>query len=287
MKNILRYKINITSILISFLFVFLNSCQDVIDIDVPTSDPKLVIDASIDWEKETSGVTQEIFLSTSTSYFENNINSIVTGAQVKITNDLTGSEFVFLDQNNGKYITNEFIPEINSTYTLEIEYNNEIYKATEQMKSVPEIEEITQSSNSIFDLEVIDLNVSFNDPENEQNFYLFEYFEEEDMFPELLDVKDEFFNGNLMTIALFIDANDEDGNLIVEEGDIVHVKFRGISERYYNFIRRLIEQAFAGDPFETTPSQLRGNCVNITNPDNYPFGYFRLSELVSIQQVIE
>jgi len=214
MKNILRYKINITSILISFLFVFLNSCQDVIDIDVPTSDPKLVIDASIDWEKETSGVTQEIFLSTSTSYFENNINSIVTGAQVKITNDLTGSEFVFLDQNNGKYITNEFIPEINSTYTLEIEYNNEIYKATEQMKSVPEIEEITQSSNSIFDLEVIDLNVSFNDPENEQNFYLFEYFEEEDMFPELLDVKDEFFNGNLMTIALFIDANDEDGNQI-------------------------------------------------------------------------
>ena len=35
-----------------------------------------------------------------------------------------------------------------------------------------------------------------------------------------------------------------------------------------------------GGPFETKPASVRGNCVNQTNPQNFPLGYFRLSEVV-------
>ena len=47
------------------------SCTDVIDVDVPTAPPRLVIEASIDWQKGTSGNFQRVRLSTSTPFFEN------------------------------------------------------------------------------------------------------------------------------------------------------------------------------------------------------------------------
>ena len=34
-----------------------------------------------------------------------------------------------------------------------------------------------------------------------------------------------------------------------------------------------------GGPFETQPATVRGNCINTTNKENYPLGYFRLSEV--------
>jgi hypothetical protein len=42
-----------------------------------------------------------------------------------------------------------------------------------------------------------------------------------------------------------------------------------------------------GGPFETQPATVRGNCINITNPNNYPFGYFRLSEVDEVIYTIE
>ena len=42
-----------------------------------------------------------------------------------------------------------------------------------------------------------------------------------------------------------------------------------------------------GGPFETTPATVRGNCINETNPDNFPFGYFRLSEVDEITYIVE
>ena len=64
-------------------------------------------------------------------------------------------------------------------------------------------------------------------------------------------------------------------------GDIVHFELYGISEQYFNYIKILIDQSVSsGDPFSTTPAPLRGNCINLTTPDNYAFGYFRLSQVV-------
>jgi len=42
-----------------------------------------------------------------------------------------------------------------------------------------------------------------------------------------------------------------------------------------------------GNPFSTTPSTVRGNLYNLTNPEHYPMGYFRLSETYSKSLVLE
>ncbi len=60
------------------------SCEDVIELDLPTSEPKLVIDASINWFKGTSGNEQEIKLTLSAPYFDSEILP-ANGAHVSVT----------------------------------------------------------------------------------------------------------------------------------------------------------------------------------------------------------
>ena len=57
----------------------------------------------------------------------------------------------------------------------------------------------------------------------------------------------------------------------------------------YDFMFILLQQSNdeGGGPFETQPATVRGNCVNMTNPDNFPFGYFRLSEVDKIIYTVE
>ena len=69
MKNIYKYHhVSFILILISFLI----SCTDTVDVDVPNAGSRLVIEASLNWEKGTSGQTQTIKLSESTGFFDSN-----------------------------------------------------------------------------------------------------------------------------------------------------------------------------------------------------------------------
>ena len=43
----------------------------------------------------------------------------------------------------------------------------------------------------------------------------------------------------------------------------------------------------SGGPFETQPATVKGNCLNQTNPNNFPLGYFRQSEVAEIVYTIE
>jgi hypothetical protein len=42
-----------------------------------------------------------------------------------------------------------------------------------------------------------------------------------------------------------------------------------------------------GGPFETQPATVRGNMINQTNPDNFPLGYFRISEISTIVYTVQ
>ena len=255
------------------------SCTDVVDVETPEAESRLVVEASIDWEKGTLGNNQTIKLSTSVPYFDELSNNAAIGASVKITNDDTIQEFIFVDQGNGDYTTSIFTPVLNQSYTLEIIYNGEVFTANETLTPVTDIEEVNQSITDGFNDEALEVNVLFNDPINEENFYFFKFREQGDLLPELLDISDEFTNGNQMKV-FFEKEDDEDINQTeFEPGDIVNIEFFGVSEQYFNYMRLLIEQyGSAGDPFGSVPVPLKGNCLNTTNSEKYAYGYFRLTQ---------
>jgi len=276
---------NVYSKAIVFLILFVVvitcvSCEDVIDVDVQTEPSRLTIEASIDWEKGTNGNNQTIKLSTSTPYFNADTNTNVTGATVSVTNDTSGQEFIFIDQNNGEYVTNDFIPIVNQSYTLSVLYNGERYSAQETLKPVVDIKEITQSTEDGDDDEALEVNVIFDDPEGEENYYLFRFKEQGDLLAELEAAEDEFVNGN--EISWWYEK-EEDSDTNTEEfipGDVVTIDFFGISEDYYNYMSILIEQSEGAGLFSATPVALKGNCINLDNEDNYAYGYFRLTQTV-------
>ncbi len=269
-------------ILIIFGFVFLLvSCTDVIDVEVPEAPPRLVVEASIDWEKSTPGNEQSIALSMSTPFFDNLNSTAVTGASVKVTNNSSNQEFEFSDMGNGTYTTNSFVPIVNQSYTLEVVYSGETYTAEEVLTPVVDIDEISQARVGGFDDDALEVDIFFNDPPDEENFYFFRFEEEGDLLPELLAIPDEFTNGNRMKVFFEKEEDEDIGQEEFVPGDVAFISFHGVSKQYFNYVDLLIDQyENAENPFGTIPASLKGNVINPGNPSNYAFGYFRLTQVV-------
>ncbi|OIQ28967.1 MAG: hypothetical protein BM564_07055 [Bacteroidetes bacterium MedPE-SWsnd-G2] len=261
-------KIYIFYLLIALSF---HSCEDVIDVELNDAQPRLTIDASINWFKGTVGNEQSIKLTQSTSYFSETIPP-ATGAVVFIT-DSENNVFNFTESGNtGIYETSAFIPVMDRTYILTVVYNGETYIAHETMTAVSEIEEIEQLDDGGFTGEEIELKAYYTDPANIENYYFFEFISDIAAIPSLDVYNDEFTDGN----TVFAYYSEED----LESNDIVYIRNYGVSERFYEFMFILLQQngEEGGGPFETQPATVRGNCINTTNQENYPFGYFRVSE---------
>ena len=262
------------------IFSMLFSCEDVIDIELNDADPRLVVEASIDWFKNTTGNEQSIKLSLSAPFFDESTPP-ANGAIIQIT-DTNNNTFNFIeDGNTGIYRNTNFIPVIDQDYTLTINYNGDTYSATENMKSVVPIDFIEQNNEGGFSGEDIELKAFYTDPANIDNYYFFEFITEISVVPDLDVFDDTFTDGN----QIFGFFSEED----LEAGDEVIIRNYGISEQFYEFMFILLQQGSddSGGPFETQPATVRGNCINITNPDNFPFGYFRLSEVDEIIYTIE
>ncbi|MDY2587698.1 DUF4249 domain-containing protein [Winogradskyella aquimaris] len=262
------------------LFFTLTNCEDVIDVDLNTSEPRLVIDASINWLKNTPGNQQSIRLSLTAPFFNDTVppanNAIVT------ISDSDNNTFSFIEEaDTGIYRNDSFIPVIDETYTLTILYNGETYTATETLKPVVSIDFVEQNNEGGFSGEDIELKAFYTDPANEENYYFFEFISDIAVTPTLEVYEDRFTDGN----QIFGFYTEED----LESGDVVTIRNYGISEQFYDFMFILLQQGSeeSGGPFETQPATVRGNCINTTNPNNFPFGYFRLSEVDELIYTVE
>lgn len=267
-------------LIIAFLTFMISSCEDVINVDLNTAEPRLVIDASIKWVKGTTGANQSIKLTLTAPYFDAEIPP-ATGAEINIT-DSNNNTYIFVeDGNTGIYTNTTFVPVIDETYTLTINYDGDIYTATETLKSVVPIDFVEQVNEGGFSGDETELKAYYTDPANEENYYFFEFISDIPVIPSLEVYNDEFSNGN----QIFGFYTEED----LEAGDEVMIKIHGISERFYDYMFILLQQNNdeGGGPFETQPATVRGNCINQTNQDHYPLGYFRLSEVDEFIYVVQ
>ncbi len=263
-------------LLISMCTILLSSCEDVVDVDLNEAGPRLVIDAHINILID-SGASFNSFvqLTTTAPFFDNQI-PVVEDASVQIV-DSQGTVFPFEHQEDGIY-EGTFFPEINSDYTLQVLYDNELYTATTHLVPTPQLEYVEQRDDGGFFGDQIELKAYFTDFPNERNFYFFFAASERGIRRDVFN--DEFFEGNSI-FGLYL-ADD----LIA--GDIVQFNLYGITEEYYNYMFILLQQTGGnGGPFETQPATVRGNIVNETNPENYPLGYFRMSELSILEYKVK
>lgn len=259
--------------LILTIALVLTSCQeDVIDVNLSTAPSKLVIDASIDWVKNTSGNEQKVILSTSTGYYNSEFPT-VSDAIVFITNS-DDIIFNFIEtSNSGEYLCTDFIPVIGESYTLTVILNGETYTATETLIGTPEIEdEIIQNNEGGVTGDEMEIQFSFQDDGNQDNYYMTGITSNRRAYPEFNLESDERHQGNMMTQYY----SNED----LRQGDELEIKLYGVSKRFFEYFKKIILATGNDDsPFSTTPTSVRGNIINQTDNSNFPYGYFRLSEI--------
>ena len=265
-------------IVVFFMSLFFTSCEEVVDVDLNTAAPKLVIEAAINWRKGTSGAQQTIKLTTTAGYFEGEI-PIVSGAVVYVRNS-ANEQFNFTEvPNSGRYVCNNFKPVIDGVYTLTVISNGNTYTASETLKSITPITNITQENSGA--IAGIVVRAFYKDPAEVDNYYLYRYVYSNKVTSTYYADEDEFYQGN----DFFSVSDDED----LKAGDEIEITHYGISKQYYNYMNILVSIAGSniGGPFQSPPATVKGNIINTTDKGNYPLGYFSLSEIVSRKYTVK
>ncbi len=257
--------------ILSMLLIF-TSCEDVIDVDVPEGEPRLVVDASFEFYLDETPVDVEggIKLTLSAPFFDETLPT-VSNATVFVTN-LSDNSIVNFEETAepGLYLPENgiiIIPDFATQYELTVIYENETYKATTELFPTVPIDNIEQGDGTLFDGDETEIIISFTDDGARDDFYLFDF----DF--NLLEVsEDRFYQGEAFNFSYFYED--------MVAGRDITIKILGIDKQYFNYASLLIEQSDqdGGGPFQTPPALLRGNVINTTNPDNYALGYFNLSE---------
>ncbi len=265
---------------ILFIFTsFFISCEKVVDIDLNETEPHLVVDAVIRWQKGTTGNEQLIKVSLTNDFYTSDILA-ASGAQVTITNS-ANQVFTFEQEGTSEnYICTDFIPEINESYTLKVFYNGEVYTATNTLLATPSISHIEQDILDSFGEDIIRVKFFFQDDATTTDYYLLGVLNPNKQIPEFGILDDEYSQGQ----ELFgYYASSE-----TESGITLWLSVQNITTGYYDYMNKLLPIAASdSNPFATTPGTLRGNIINESNFDNFAYGYFHLAEIDAIEYVVE
>ena len=153
-------------------------------------------------------------------------------------------------------LTGEPNPE--NVLVLTFEYEEELYLAFANYVPAPEFISVTQGTETTLNDDETEIILSFMDPEDEDNFYVFGFGN-----GEYTVIEDTFFNGQEYTFSYFSSQN-------LEPNDDLLVTMWGVDEPFYNYMRQLIEQSERGENtlFQTPVSTVRGNILKVEDIDN-------------------
>jgi hypothetical protein len=135
--------------------VFLSACEDVIDVELPQTEPLIVVDAMINNKPE----PQYINVTRTQEYFDATFPPGISDATVQVTDLQTEKIYMFEEgDNEGQYIwsptaTDPSFGIIGHSYELRVSVNGIVYESFSQMNRVPQIDSITfrfEKGNSFF-----------------------------------------------------------------------------------------------------------------------------------------
>ncbi len=291
------------------VFLLLVGCEDVVEIEVPTEEPRLIVNGII----RVSDLSQpylpvEIRVSETNSFFEEtpvtSLESILILTEIynedgTIIEQTGFSSLIDLDKGSGIYVPNpnfsteqriatSVLQEENVRFVLILEHKGRKYAATTRYVPVVPIDEIRQGSETLFSGEEKEVIVSFTDNASRDDFYVFDFD-----FGQFLVTEDSFYQGESFEFSYFYN-ND------LKSGQELSVSILGADRGFYNYMNLLIEQTENNlGVFETPVATARGNVFDITGLDNidvvdnverpqaFPLGYFAIIQSFSETITIE
>lgn len=275
---------------------FFASCEDVIEVELPTETPRLTVDAIIRIDTAQNFTTAKIKIGLSSSFFNENETTeidqiMILNPDYELQSALDANFILFSETEPGIYEGTK-----NTTFfttgelQLYIELGEETYYANTQfVPSVP-IDSLEQGNETLFSGDETEVIVTFTDNGNRDNFYILDFD-----FNEYLVTEDEFYQGQAFVFSYFYDLD-----LPLNTNTTINISLLGADESFYNYMNQIIVQS-GGDqgPFQTTAATVRGNVFNITGidnievfdivdrEDNFALGYFAVVQEYKKSIIVE
>lgn len=296
-------------LLLLCIAVFL-SCEEVIDVDLPPTDIKLVVNGVIRVDESQEFVPVEIKVTESSSFFENNTVASLESAVIfygtpnpdapEILENGGTCHLTELEPGSGIWVPDPSFDAdqrirvstitAGTVFRLVLRGNEETYYATTTyVKSAP-IDSLVQGDQTLFSGDETEVVVSFTDDGEADNFYILDFD-----FNEYLVTEDEFYQGQQFVFSYFYDSD-----LKLDADSTINVSLLGADESFYNYMNQVIVQSGGNQgPFQTPAATVRGNVFNVTGidnievvdnverSDNFALGYFAIVQEYSQSLVIE
>jgi hypothetical protein len=240
--------------------ITLSSCEKVIDYELNTTTPKLVIEANLTNNPEYSSVT----LSKSKNFTDNNTFEFVSNALVIITDNAGNTDTLELTQ-PGTYQPTSLVGIPGRTYYLTVQADGNVYTAQSQMPNAVNIDSISFNSINRLGEIIIIPAPHYQDPANEDNYYRFLEYVDGNRSTSIFISNDLFYNGQYVNESL----RSFSDNLKIEPGNTVEILMMTIDENVYNYFSSLSQISGGGGPNQSgTPAN------PVTNLTGGALGYF-------------
>ena len=278
----------ITGILFGTLLLL--SCEDVVNVELPVNENRLVVNGLLRVDKSQEFVDVRVTLSETSNFYEENQPTQAEDALIyygRPTRDglfesLSFSHLVEKEPGTGIYVPNLAQDSIRTAsaepgivFILQITHKGKRYYAqTEYAPTVP-LDSLEQGDDTLFDENETELIITFTDDPETDNYYVFDFG-----YGNFQTAEDQFFQGQQFQFSYFYDDS-------LQSGDDVTVSILGATEDFYNYMDLVIEQTTDNNGiFQTPVATVRGNIFDITGLDNivifdnverpndYALGYF-------------
>jgi len=288
-------------VIIAALCLF--ACEDVVDVELQTTEPRLVVNGLLRVDFSQEFVPVEIRVTETTNFFEDNIpTSLDDNATIiygRVNPD--APEILDLDPNNfsssltelepgsGIYVpdpsfdadqrirTTSIFP--NTVFILIMEHKGRRYSAQTPFSPAVPIDNLEQGDETLFDEDDVEIKITITDTPELENYYVFDFGE-----GEFLALDDQFIDGQQFEFSYFPQRD-------LESGEQLDISVLGADQLFFNYMDLIVEQTENdGGIFDTPAATVRGNVFDVTGldndllfdnvnrPDDFPLGYFAVVE---------
>jgi hypothetical protein len=276
MKNIPFLKSGSLSLLI-FIFIF-TSCQKVIDLDLNSAAPQIIIEGTVTDQPGPYNVK----ITQTVNYNEPNVIPVIPNATVIISDNL-GNIDTLSETTPGNYNTTSLQGLPGRTYTLKINVNGKEYVSVSTMPypvSIDTIQTITQTtpkgSNKF-------VSVKITDPTGVANYYRFIKVINNVVQSTIFIEDDLMQDGNTVKIPLLSKKQTE---VKLIKGDTITVLLQSVDVNVYNSFRTLLQLFSSGEGPTSMLSQSASPANPQTNISNGALGYFSACAVTSKTTIV-
>ncbi|MFK7924310.1 MAG: DUF4249 domain-containing protein [Bacteroidia bacterium] len=247
------------------------ACEEVIELELSNSEPKMVIEGLI---TDQALAPAQVQLSMSGSYFEPGSYPAIEGAEVVLISS-SGERTTLVEEEAGLYKAADLVGTVGEAYTLEIDANGEIVRTQTTMNKTIVLDSVSFGSRGGGPMEGLLAQVHLQDPAGEENFLRFVVWLNGQPYPNIFIYNDALSDGVATIAPLSIPG--------LKSGDVLSIQALSLDRSgydYFNTLSSIVGASFGPAGQSAAPanpsSNIEGNAV----------GYFGAHAVSSISVVV-